>query len=63
MDLHRKTLKALNRPGWARTDEREGDEHEAELRPPHAGDHLGLYPIVTFPYSSTTLYQVSDRIQ
>ena len=25
--------------------------------------HAGLYPIVTFQYSSTTLYQFSDRIQ
>jgi hypothetical protein len=62
-DLHRETPMALNRPGTARTDEGEGDEHEAELRPPHAGDHLRLYPIVTFPYSSTTLYQFSYRIQ
>ena len=28
-----------------------------------AGGHLGLYPIVTFQYSSTTLYQVSYQIQ
>jgi hypothetical protein len=24
---------------------------------------IGLYPIVTFQYSSTTLYQFSDHIQ
>jgi hypothetical protein len=27
------------------------------------GPHLGLYPIVTFQYSSTTLYQVSYHIR
>jgi hypothetical protein len=42
-------------------------------RPPHVGTPgpgslsrariVGLYPIVTFQYSSTTLYQVSHRIQ
>jgi hypothetical protein len=33
--------------------------------PAVAGRHpdLGLYPIVTFQYSSTTLYQVSYHIQ
>jgi hypothetical protein len=32
------------------------EEAEAEVR-------LGIYPIVTFQYSSTTLYQVSYHIQ
>ena len=27
------------------------------------GDQVGLYPIVTFQYSATTLYQVSYHIQ
>ena len=27
------------------------------------GEHLGSYPIVTFQYSSTTLYQVYYHIQ
>jgi hypothetical protein len=25
--------------------------------------HLGLHPVITFQYSSTTLYQFSDHIQ
>jgi hypothetical protein len=33
------------------------------VRAPAAAPPVGLYPIVTFQYSSTTLYQISDHIQ
>jgi hypothetical protein len=42
------------------------DRHAAEnpfSDAPSAEVGLGLYPIVTFQYSSTTLYQVSYHIQ
>jgi hypothetical protein len=42
----------------------EGEVQRPRRLAPQAGvtDHLGLYPIVTFQYSSTTLYQVSYHI-
>ena len=49
---------------------REGEPRLARRRRPHflrAGRErdlrVGLHPIVTFQYSSTTLHQVSDHIQ
>jgi hypothetical protein len=36
---------------------------EAELQARAGGARVGLYPIVTLQYSSTTLYQVSYHIR
>ena len=38
-------------------------EEDLELRRERVDVDLGLYPVVTFQYSSTTLYQVSYHIR
>ena len=40
-----------------------GRAGQDRLRQGLRGEHIGLYPIATLLYSSTTLYQVSDHIQ
>ena len=40
-----------------------GARHGAALPRQAVGGRLGLYPIITFQYGSTTLYQVSYHMQ